>query len=440
MKLDYSDQYAFYAYDADGRMYSDSGRGIRGIDYSWANKPRRIDMSTTSGIFQQDNTSMYCNHYADGVRESNDLVIMNEFTQTSQYTYYADSFVFDGRGQNGKPGLFSRLLLPWGYVDRGRKVYTYIHDYQGNIRAVVDSAGVAVQTTDYYPYGAPMATSTGANVNPYKYSGKEYETRKGLNQYDFHARNQLPTLGLFDQPDPLADKHPDLSPYIYCNANPINFVDYNGMDTINVSYVDDKWNIDNTVVAEGDDVFIVKRGESTQTYVFDEGEYGKRVCAVNLEIGEEGGETFGIYHVSGQADEGTGFYVSPGGDPSTGVGSGRRIPVGNYPLNAPHKDAQWQAVGVGGSVASRGVRFHYGMDRAIGWTTACFVLFYDYTRINELTNINLESSLTAYKNFSTMLGAESFIPECIYIKSEHRTKVRLAGIYPNPVTHRFFLK
>ena len=230
MKLDYSDQYAFYAYDADGRMYSDSGRGIRGIDYSWANKPRRIDMSTTSGIFQQDNTSMYCNHYADGVRESNDLVIMNEFTQTSQYTYYADSFVFDGRGQNGKPGLFSRLLLPWGYVDRGRKVYTYIHDYQGNIRAVVDSAGVAVQTTDYYPYGAPMATSTGASVNPYKYSGKEYETRKSLNQYDFHARNQLPILGLFDQPDTKAGDYPWLNPYLYCAANPIAYIDPTGED------------------------------------------------------------------------------------------------------------------------------------------------------------------------------------------------------------------
>ena len=41
-------------------------------------------------------------------------------------------------------------------------------------------------TTDYYPYGLPMATSTGATVNRYKYSAKELETREmvsGLRKY-----------------------------------------------------------------------------------------------------------------------------------------------------------------------------------------------------------------------------------------------------------------
>jgi len=31
-------------------------------------------------------------------------------------------------------------------------------------------------------------------------------------------------------PDPLAEKYYDLSPYAFCNNNPVNFVDPDGMD------------------------------------------------------------------------------------------------------------------------------------------------------------------------------------------------------------------
>ncbi|MDE5607449.1 MAG: hypothetical protein K2I64_00775 [Muribaculaceae bacterium] len=73
--------------------------------------------------------------------------------------------------------------------------------------------------------GLPMATSTGAAVNRYKYSGKEFETRGGLDFYDFDARLQLPTTGLFSRPDPKAIKTPGLNTYLYCAANPIMFID-----------------------------------------------------------------------------------------------------------------------------------------------------------------------------------------------------------------------
>ncbi len=86
------------------------------------------------------------------------------------------------------------------------------------------------QTTDYYPYGLPMATSTGQEQNRYKYSGKEFETRRGLNFHDFEARMLFSDRALFNRPDPMAQDYPHLSPYSYCAGNPIRYIDPTGED------------------------------------------------------------------------------------------------------------------------------------------------------------------------------------------------------------------
>lgn len=51
-----------------------------------------------------------------------------------------------------------------------------------------------------------------------------------VNHYDFHARQlQLP-IPHFYQQDPYADKYPHLSPYLYCAANPLRYVDPGGCE------------------------------------------------------------------------------------------------------------------------------------------------------------------------------------------------------------------
>ena len=34
--------------------------------------------------------------------------------------------------------------------------------------------------------------------------------------------------------DPLSDKYPSVSPYAYCNWNPVKYVDPDGCDTFNI--------------------------------------------------------------------------------------------------------------------------------------------------------------------------------------------------------------
>ena len=65
----------------------------------------------------------------------------------------------------------------------------------------------------------------------YKFSGKAFEAYRGMNRYDFHARQYDPALGLFDRPDPMAMEYPWLNPYLYCAANPVMHIDPTGLDT-----------------------------------------------------------------------------------------------------------------------------------------------------------------------------------------------------------------
>jgi RHS repeat-associated protein len=93
----------------------------------------------------------------------------------------------------------------------------------------VDIKSPVAEATHYYPFGLPMAISTGANLQKYKYSGKEFDTEHGLNLYDFEARTYDPSIGRFTTVDPLAEKYYSISPYAYCHNNPLNLIDPTGM-------------------------------------------------------------------------------------------------------------------------------------------------------------------------------------------------------------------
>ena len=78
----------------------------------------------------------------------------------------------------------------------------------------------------YYPFGGVFA-STG-NVQTYKYNGKELDTKKGLNWYDYGARHYDAALGRWLVVDPLAEKMSAWSPYVYCFNNPVRLIDTDG--------------------------------------------------------------------------------------------------------------------------------------------------------------------------------------------------------------------
>ena len=67
-----------------------------------------------------------------------------------------------------------------------------------------------------------------ANLQKYKYNGKELDVMHGLNTYDYGARQYNPVTARWDRMDPLCEKYYSVSPYGYCGDNPIRFIDIDG--------------------------------------------------------------------------------------------------------------------------------------------------------------------------------------------------------------------
>ena len=120
----------------------------------------------------------------------------------------------------------------------------HVNDYLCSVRVVTDADGEVLERNDYSGFGKRLAssvTSPAAEIaNRYRFSGKEEQAFAGLAWQDFGARMYDADLARWTTPDPLAEKYPGISPYVYCNDNPVNIVDMDGeaigfvMDVISV--------------------------------------------------------------------------------------------------------------------------------------------------------------------------------------------------------------
>lgn len=101
---------------------------------------------------------------------------------------------------------------------------------------VANASGGVEQSNQYYPFGGLIAeVSTNRDKQDFKYNGKEYDSMHGLNQYDYAARYYDPGFIRFTTMDPMAEKKPWISPYVYCSNNPTNRIDPDGKDDYTVN-------------------------------------------------------------------------------------------------------------------------------------------------------------------------------------------------------------
>lgn len=210
--------------------------------------------------------------------------------------------------------------------------------------------------------------------------------------------------------DPVIKYHE--SSYSAFSLNPIRFIDFLGADTVDFS-MNDKgiFSINQTVNAKGDDVFRYTINDETNTYVFNEGEYGDRVNALNVESTDD--YTIGIYHISGEAtsEGGVGFYMTPGGDPSEVIDSKKRLPDGIYMLKSSPESAKkwvmpWVTSVNNPDIALRGIKWHPALSQTTStWTSGCYVLFPSYKLKNCTPKIIPNESIETAFNFVNILGS-----------------------------------
>lgn len=110
----------------------------------------------------------------------------------------------------------------------------YTHgDHLGSASWITDYRGMPIQYMHYLPYGQLLANQRAAGYDErYKFTGKERDAETG---YDFFGARYWWFGGTWLSVDPLADKYPHISPYAYCNWNPLKYVDPDGRDVWELS-------------------------------------------------------------------------------------------------------------------------------------------------------------------------------------------------------------
>ena len=199
-----------YMYDANGSLIKDLNKGIE-IQYNLLNLPSQVKFS--------DGSTITYTYGADGVK----LRTVHKIGGVTTTTDYCDNVIYEN-------GTAKQLLTEEGYVSLSDKKYHYyLKDHQGNNRVVTDQAGGMEEANYYYPFGG-VFLSNGNDVQAYKYNGKELDTKKGLNWYDYGAREYDVVLGRFTTMDPSSESYYSTSPYAYCGNNPVNRIDPTGAD------------------------------------------------------------------------------------------------------------------------------------------------------------------------------------------------------------------
>jgi RHS repeat-associated protein len=196
-----------YSYDANGNRTKDLDQKITNITYNLLNLPRTL---TVDG---QTNQYVYA---ADGRK----LTTIHGSGSTQVTTQYAGNMIYENN-------TLKRILVDGGYIE-GTTYYYYLTDHLGNNRVVANASGTVQQVNHYYPYGMRYGTDVSTSGQPYKFGGKEFDGDKNLFWSDFHARQYYGTVPGFTTMDPLAEKYPSISPYVYCVGNPIKYVDPDG--------------------------------------------------------------------------------------------------------------------------------------------------------------------------------------------------------------------
>lgn len=234
-----------YVYNKNGALAQDFNADISGIRYNVLNLPERIQFrngNNTTYVYDGTGRKLSVTHQTVKVPLSAPLAMgvtdYGEYSPSlfvSMKTNYCTNLIYEA-------GSLKYARHGEGYVEPVNGTFRYCYyliDHLGNNRSVAvftsatAATATATQKMNYYPFGmpypeTPMSGIVGAESQPFKFGGKEFDEMHGLNWYDFEARQYNGMLGRFMSPDPLAEKKPWLSQYVFCSNNPTNRIDPDG--------------------------------------------------------------------------------------------------------------------------------------------------------------------------------------------------------------------
>jgi hypothetical protein len=207
-----------YTYRLDGSLKSDKNKGIDSIQYNYLKLPEKIFLTSSRWIeYEYD---------AAGMK-------LKKTLSTGKYTDYEEDEIFEN-------GVLYQTSHDEGRIVDG--IYEYnITDHLGNLRiAFKDSSGIAkiVQVNAYGAFGDDLPTLKYINSskkNRFGFNAKEEENDFGIGYTDFKWRFSDQILGRFFTIDRLADKFPELSCFQFASNDPINKLEIDGLEGVNIN-------------------------------------------------------------------------------------------------------------------------------------------------------------------------------------------------------------
>ena len=110
-------------------------------------------------------------------------------------------------------------------------MYIPLHDFQGNVIALLDSDNHLLESYSYTPFG--VYTGPPKPLSPWLFSFARLDPESEL--YYFHNRYYDPNSHTWITPDPLGTID-SINPYQYCFNNPFRYRDPNGLTAMGISY------------------------------------------------------------------------------------------------------------------------------------------------------------------------------------------------------------
>src|SRR5690606_719031 len=216
-----------FIYDDYGNLVEDKNKDITSIAYNHLNLPKEI-------IFENDENKKIIYLYNANGQKIKKTIFNSPSVSTVNYQgvfhYENDSLRF--------------IATTEGYVNLTTEGYNYIYNYTdhlGNIRVSyfldLRTRSVAIiEENHYYPFGLKHQgynnISPPNNVYQFKFQNQEFQDELGLNWYSFKWRNYMPDIGRFFNPDPLSEKYPHQSHYVFSENRVVDGFELEGLEVV----------------------------------------------------------------------------------------------------------------------------------------------------------------------------------------------------------------
>ena len=212
---------SFIAYDAIGNPLGDGT-----WTYTWA-KGRQLQSMSKAG------ETVSFTYNADGLRVRK----VATTTGVTDYTLHGKNVVHLTNGTNSLHFYYDAQNRP-AVVEFNWVPYAYVHNLQGDIIAIVDSAGTEMVEYKYDAWGRPIAktgslASTLGTLNPFRYRGYVYDEETGLCYCQTRYYSSETTR--FINSDELLEcgkGYVSANVFMYCQNNPANRIDECGTESL----------------------------------------------------------------------------------------------------------------------------------------------------------------------------------------------------------------